>query len=60
MQQIKLPEEYIEEYEEMFGEPPPDVGIREDPNERLNAIIEAIDSGEKMPPADPLDPRIDY
>ena len=60
MQKIKDPEFYIELYEEIFGELPPDIGIRDDSNDRLNAIIAAIDSGEKIPAADPLDPRIDY
>ena len=60
MPQIKDLEFYIEQYKRIFGELPPDIGIRDDPSYRLNAIREAIDSGKKMPPADPLDPRIDY
>ncbi len=60
MPKIRDPEFYIEQYEKIFGELPPDIGIRQDPNDRLNAIIEAIDSGKKIPPADPLDPRIHY
>ena len=60
MPKIRDPEFYIKQYEKIFGEPPPDIGIRDDSNERLSAIIEAIDSGKKIPPTDPLDPRIDY
>ena len=60
MPKIKDPEFYIQQYEKMYGELPPDIGIRDDSNDRLNAIIEAIDSGKKIPPADPLDARIDY
>ena len=60
MAQIKDPEVYIEEYESMFGELPPDVGIRQSPNERIRLVMEAIDSGIPMAPAPVLDDRIDY
>lgn len=59
MQELKNPEDFIKEYLKVFGESPPEIP-RVDMEERLDEIIDAIDSGIPMPPAEPLDPNIDY
>ena len=59
--QIKEPEYLIKEYRKLFGEDPPEGDyIRQDTEERLYLIEEAIKSGIPIPPSKPLEPHIDY